>query len=393
MLWGAPLPEDLAPPAALEALLARALAATPDNPMLHAKLGYLRYDRHDYDAAAGSLAEAMRLGGGTDEVRQVLARCLNYRGCHREALATLAPVEGPIFERARALLDTGAAPDAEVELRRLLEADPDNAQACRLLCRLLRRSGRHVEMVALCESLAARGAANAQLLYNLGWGLALAGDPDGARRWLPRPERIAAVDIAPPKGFGDLAAFNRALAEEILGNPNRVTRFAEEDDANRGSSRVDNLLTGRDPELIRLLIDLLQSAVSAYRPVPLGGPDPWAAARPAAARLRPWGLIQRGGEYEDGHVHPGGWLTGVYYARVPDAIARSTTGAGCIEFGPPRTLAEAMPELAPPLRYVPREGMLLLSPSHYQHRTIPSGLEEYRISVAFDVVPDRVPPP
>jgi hypothetical protein len=47
-----------------------------------------------------------------------------------------------------------------------------------------------------------------------------------------------------------------------------------------------------------------------------------------------------------------------------------------------------MPDLAPARRYLPREGMLLLAPSHYQHRTIPSGAGEYRISVAFDVVPD-----
>jgi hypothetical protein len=33
--------------------------------------------------------------------------------------------------------------------------------------------------------------------------------------------------------------------------------------------------------------------------------------------------------------------------------------------------------------------MLLLAPSYYQHRTIPSGVDRHRISVAFDVVPER----
>jgi hypothetical protein len=48
-----------------------------------------------------------------------------------------------------------------------------------------------------------------------------------------------------------------------------------------------------------------------------------------------------------------------------------------------------MPDLAPAGRYVPKQGMLILAPSHYQHRTIPSGVDQDRISVAFDVVPEK----
>ena len=33
------------------------------------------------------------------------------------------------------------------------------------------------------------------------------------------------------------------------------------------------------------------------------------------------------------------------------------------------------------------EGQLLLAPSHYAHRTIPSKIDRHRISFAFDVVP------
>jgi hypothetical protein len=46
-----------------------------------------------------------------------------------------------------------------------------------------------------------------------------------------------------------------------------------------------------------------------------------------------------------------------------------------------------MPGFIPPLRHAPREGTFLLAPSHYAHRTIPTGADEYRISFAFDVVP------
>jgi tetratricopeptide (TPR) repeat protein len=389
MIWGAPLPERVARPAAVEALLERALAAAPDNPQLHAKRAYLRFDRHDYAGAAESFEASLRLGGEDRDARRLLARCWNYLGRHRDALDLLAASERPSFERGRALMALGEAAAAEREYRAVLAEDPDDAGACRMLCRLLRRSGRAAEIVALCEALATRGAANAQMLYNWGWALASTGDEARARRLLPEPERIAAAALPVPAGFADLAVFNQALAEALLASPDQVRDFAEEDEANRGSRRVDNLLTAGQPALIGALVDALQHAVSAWRPAAREGFDPWPAARPAAARLRPWGLIQRGGEYEEGHIHPSGWASGVYYVRVPAAVAAAPVpGPGCIEFGPPAAIAAQAPDLAPALRYVPREGLLLLSPSHYQHRTIPSGVDEARISIAFDVVPD-----
>jgi hypothetical protein len=100
-------------------------------------------------------------------------------------------------------------------------------------------------------------------------------------------------------------------------------------------------------------------------------------------------LIQKGDAFEEWHLHRGGWLSGVYYVRVPSAVSEEGDGPGCIEFGPPVKLAEQFRTFAPRLRVAPREGMLLISPSHYLHRTIPTGAEEYRISFAFDVVPEE----
>ncbi|MFL6843675.1 MAG: putative 2OG-Fe(II) oxygenase [Allosphingosinicella sp.] len=388
MRWGAPLPEDVGRPAIVRALLERAVAAAPENAALHAKLGYLDYDRHDYRAAALSFATALRLGSAEDNLRTLLGRCYNYLGRPADALDALHGGQAANFERGRALMELGDAAGAEREFRAILAGRPDDPGACRMLCRILRLGGRIAELVALCETLAGRGATNAQLLYNWGWALALAGERDRARRLLFDPERIERIRLSVPPGFAGMAEFNRALAEELLGHPDQLSDFAVEDEANRGSRRIDDLFTGRRPDLIRLLLDSIQEAVSAWIPAPAEGFDPWPRARPDSARLRPWGLIQRGDDYEEGHIHPGGWLSGVYYVKVPPAIAdASPPGPGCIEFGPPARLAESVPD-APAARYVPSEGLLLLAPSHYRHRTIPSGIDDDRISIAFDVVPD-----
>jgi tetratricopeptide (TPR) repeat protein len=389
MRWGAPLPESVAPPAVVVPLLARAIAASPENSALHAKLGYAELDRKDYPAAAASFETALRLDPGAAHLRPLTARCYNYLGRHGDAVEVLAGVPAADFERARALMDLGAAAAAEEEFKAVLAADPNHKGACRMLFRLLRRAGRKAELVPLCEGLAARGADNGQLLYNWGWALALAGDGQRARRLMYEPERIVRAELTAPPGFSSIAALNAALAEDILANPNDVGRFPEEDEANRGSRRIDNLYTGRRPELIDLLLDAIRNVVMASLPVPRDGFDPWPRARPAAVRPRPWGLIQRRSDYEAGHVHPGGWLSGVYYVRVPAAVSQAKDGRGCIEFGPPGSVAQDMPGLAPAGRYVPHEGLLLLAPSHYQHRTIPSGVDEQRISIAFDLVPER----
>jgi tetratricopeptide (TPR) repeat protein len=376
-------------------LLERALASSPANPLLHAKLGHLRLDRKDYRSAAESFATALQLGDASADTRPLLARCFNYLHRHREALDTLAPLRSPSFERGRALMELGEPEAAEREFRSVLAIDPDEPASCRMLCRLLRRDGRVADLLAACEDLAGRGATNAQMLFNWGWALALAGDRERARRLLFEPERLALLRVDAPAGFPDIDSFNAALAEEILANPNKVTSFPEEDEANRGSCRVDNLFAGRRSDLVNLLLNAVEAAVERWTPAARAGFDPWPHARPAAARLRPWGLIQRRDEYEEGHIHPQGWLSGVYYVKVPSIVSAAGQGPGSIEFGPPSAVALNMPELAPARRYVPEEGMLLLAPSHYQHRTIPSGVDRHRISVAFDVVPEasRVGPP
>jgi hypothetical protein len=137
------------------------------------------------------------------------------------------------------------------------------------------------------------------------------------------------------------------------------------------------------------LLRSIQAVVAPWAPDVREGFDPWPHARPVGVRPRPWGLIQRRDEYEEGHIHPSGWLSGVYYVRIPSIVSAAGARPGCIEFGPPSGLADAIPNFAPTRSYAPQEGMLLLAPSHYQHRTIPSGVDDHRISVAFGLIPDR----
>jgi tetratricopeptide (TPR) repeat protein len=389
ILWRPPEGHDVAPPAAVRALLKRALEADPDNPALHRKLAGLDIDRYDLAAAAVHLEAVLRLDPGAADARPALAHCCNLLHRHERAIEVLAEAgDGvPQYERGVAFLRLGRAGEAEAELRAVLAADPNHRHACRRTCKLLREAGRDAEVLALCEELRNRGAVHAQLLYDWGWALAVAGEEDKARALLPDSSRIAEIALPPPPGFGDIDEFNAALAEELTGNPHILSEFSPEEEANRGSSRVHSLFAGRRPELIRGLLAMLQQIVDGWAPLRARPFDPWLQARPKAARLKAWGLIQRGGDYEEWHIHRGGWLSGVYYLQVPASVGAIGDGRGCIEYGPPPRLGKRRPGLIPCRRVTPREGLLLLTPSHYPHRTIPTGAEERRISFAFDVVP------
>lgn len=378
----------VAAPTAAATLLEQAIAARPGSAALRLKLGNLLLDRYDFAPAAAMLEAALDLDPDLADVRLRLARCYNMLERHSDAVNVLATIDAPNFERALAFVQLGLGLEAERELRAVLDLDPGHRPACRQLGKILRRSGRDVELLDLCESLNARGAAHAQLFSVWGTALALAGRDAEARALLFDRGRVAELALPVPEGFADIAAFNVALAEEILGNPYRLSDFPVEDEANRGSSRVHALFAGRRPELVEALLDSLQTLIAAHATPRRAAFDPWADARPERAHLKAWGLIQRGGDYEEWHSHPGGWMSGVYYVSVPACVTAGGPGPGCIEFGPPTSLARRRPDLVPVWRHAPREGRLLLAPSHYSHRTIPTGAAEHRISFAFDIVPD-----
>jgi tetratricopeptide (TPR) repeat protein len=386
--WGPAECEDVAPPAAVAALLRRAIESSPGNPVLLAKLAAVQLSRYDFEGASANLQAALRLRPEDADLRLRLAGVLNVLRRHPEAIQLLSADPAPSHDRGLALEALGRLPEAEAEYRAVLRDEPHNRVACRKLCRMLRRSGRRAELLETCEGLRERGVRHTQFISDWGIALALNGMEEEARAILVCPDRIREVPLPVPEGWDSLRSFNSALAEEILANPYPVSDVPTPEAANRGSSRVHHLLAGKAPALIRLLLRTLEGLVDSHSPPPAGPFDPWMEARPRAAHLQPWGLIQRSSDYEAWHMHRDGWLSGVYYVQVPETVSAAGEGRGCIEYGPPSAVAEALPGFVPVRRYRPREGMLLLAPSHFPHRTIPTGAKAHRISFAFDVVPD-----
>ncbi len=271
------------------------------------RLASVKLDRYAYSDAARHLEQALQLNYNQPEILLRLAHCYNCLGSYVAAIELLKNRGTPCYERAAAYLGTGERKNAKAELHRLLDAEPQHVHGAWKLLKILRQDGRIDELLATCEDLFARGARHSQLFYDWGRALALQGDFRRARALLFTNDRIANRLLPVPDAFDDIGGFNDALAEELLTNPAILSAFPP-DEANRGSSRVHNLLSGRRPELIRSILRMLEAQIETYLATvqPIGDFDPWFESMPGSAHLRAWGLIQKGTAYEEWHLHRGG---------------------------------------------------------------------------------------
>jgi uncharacterized protein (TIGR02466 family) len=98
--------------------------------------------------------------------------------------------------------------------------------------------------------------------------------------------------------------------------------------------------------------------------------------------MRMWCVVLGSGGRQIPHIHPE--ASGVYYPKVPAGLGASEAGA--LEFGEPDAPFPA-PISAPRLSVRPEEGLSVLFPSYFYHRTLPFQAEGQRITIAFDLVP------
>ena len=140
---------------------------------------------------------------------------------------------------------------------------------------------------------------------------------------------------------------------------------------------------------VGVLEAMMGDAVDDYlASVPRDESHPFLARQPRSWSLTAWGVIMQSQGHQIPHFHGSGWLSGVYYVRIPAVVgAPGETRAGWIEFG--RPWADLDLAVEPEVRALqPEEGLMLLFPSYFFHGTIPFESAEERICIAFDVRPE-----
>ena len=97
-----------------------------------------------------------------------------------------------------------------------------------------------------------------------------------------------------------------------------------------------------------------------------------------------WHVILQQQGYQDPHIHPAGWLSGVIYLKVVPSLEKNE---GAIEFS---LNAQNYSDVkSPKFIHQPKKGDIVFFPSSLHHRTIPFTTNTDRIIISFYHLPLR----
>lgn len=381
-------------------LLRQALSARPGTSSVRKQLARLltRVDAFDEVIALLSTGNSQELCAQTRHllVTALFARSSESNTAHAAALlADALKLELSKAERASVLADlakarrrSGDEATAFELLETALKLDPASDKALHRLARerLLRQQ--FSETLVLTEGLVQQGVVHSRLMATRTMAFAGSGDIDAARHWSGLPAFLSQSMVEVPSGWASLSEFNLALSAEITGNPDlRYGRFGT---SSIRTWRVDDPSLGQVPAVRALLERVAAQAnrtAATYRTAAANN-HPWLAATPRRAVLRSWCVMAEGEGYEQWHMHPEGWMSGVYYVQAPQAVVTGVDPAGCLGLGLPGGLiGDAAAHCFGETLLRPEPGLLALFPSQVYHHSYPHRTAERRICIAFDICP------
>ena len=370
-------------------------AALKHNPALaeaRINLAAVLQELGDFEAAAEQCRQALETAPEMTEAHYNLGIALQEMGHYEEANAAYGQVLADNPDHAAAALNigyglqqTGRLKEAASAFSRALEIDSEFAKAAVNLADLRLQQGNPDKALGVCDAFLEHDPGNTALLAFRALVLSDLGDQAAARNLIDFDRFLQPVTIAPPAGYDSLAAFNAALCDHVLAHP--TLTFAPQSHATREGRHSGELLSEpRGP--VAALEEAIREAADAYRTTAGRDPGhPFLARPPETLTLSVWGVVMQRSGHQIPHIHPAAWLSGVYYASLPDVVGEGGSDkAGWIEFGRPpdhfhnRTTPETC-------SIRPEPGLMVLFPSYFYHHTVPFEADGTRVSIAFDLMP------
>ncbi len=343
--------------------------------------------------AREAYAKAAALDPANPQYQFALGNLLIEVQAYGEAVDVLAPLsrqhpnELEIVERLGfAPAQTGDAKAAGELHARILAAQPDNVPIRQRLMYNQMQLGDWPGAADNCRRILAADPGNIATLGYRKFIRREAPDEtadDGADIYAPSTW-VRTMRLPTPPGFASLAAFNEQLSAEIL---DAARRQQPAPAISLHNGKIVSNLKDCEGDAIAALVRAIEETVGQYIPgydAPFA--TPWTARRPAAWETYIWSTVLQSEGFQNSHMHPSAWLSGVYYARLPSTLGGGDGHDGWLEFGrAPERLATTQTD---DVDFVePEAGLLVLFPSYLHHRTVPFTSDDRRISIAFDCEP------
>lgn len=404
----------------------RAIGIFPGLAPGHASLGVTLYEMGDSDAAVASLSRAVELDPLYEEAHENLKKIRWFRGEHDRVNDSFRAACERLPDSARAFSNLGAAlivshdyANAEKALSRAIELEPGYGKAFDELGKAYRFLDRIEQALQAHERAVACEPGNALYREEFGASLILAGEYERAVGELrtghelhPRRssilgylsialnelgdpslrefvdyDKLVNVDrIEVPEGYDSLEAFNADLHEELEGQHHNP--YHPMDQTMRGGTQTANNLFQNPTGLVLVLKEQITKAALKF----MDGMEP----DPAHPFLRfinrdfvftgVWSTIIGAGGHDRSHLHNEGWMSGTYYAKVPDFDDDQLAAHdGCIQFGEPNKMYAS--ERNATQRIIrPQIGTVVMFPSYFWHGVRGFDRNGVRHSVSYDLI-------
>ena len=333
-------------------------------------------EKYEHDDALWATKAALLQGAG--DARGAYA-CLAQRAARAQpppALLIRAGLAALEFEPATALTLAEQA----------LRAQSNNPAARKLLCAAYLGVGDGAAAVAECATLLKATPDDQYLIAMQTTALRLMNDPR-YKALCDYDKMVLSQSLETPPGWSDLTSFLTELTARLnaLHNPHGHRLLYQS--LRQGTETTQDLSRSQDP-VIRALFHAFAAPIARYRDLIGQGADPLRRRNRGASRYNgSWSVRLHRTGYHTSHVHPRGWISSACYIQLPDSMTAAHTAEGILSFGAPGMITT--PSLEAELSLRPEVGQLVLFPSYFWHGTLPFHSEQPRLTVAFDVVPDR----
>jgi uncharacterized protein (TIGR02466 family) len=370
-----------------------ALEGSPESALLHYNLGTALKVLHRFDQAVVEYQAAVSLAPDNPDLKLRLGNLLVETSRFEQAIEPLnsalsavpRPAQGFVCHLlAYAHKKLGQGEASVQSAKRLVELTGGAVPALMHLSAAYLTLGDAQRALEVCERGLEREPASRQLLSDKAIALTALGRHREADHLVDLEGLLNVSAIDAPPGYESVDDFNAALMEHVRTHPS-LDFSGVSLSCHQGATSDELLVEPKGP--VAQLEEAIQRAAKTFRAeLPAQPTHPWIDNLPAQDHLElsAWVTRLRSQGYQHGHIHPSAWISGVYYVSLPPEVGQTTTDrSGWIEFGRPPYYYACDNERE--LRSIqPREGMLVLFPSYFYHRTIPFDSDQERVTIAFD---------
>lgn len=379
-----------AAPSPREQLLRRAIAAAPDDARLHIALARLLRNGAHYADAADAFDAAMALQGDRfADWPAMAAVTLLGRGAAAALLLcdTRWHAAGdPRWHhlRGRALRRRKRIDEARAEFARAIALGDPEQRSLRAMLGMYARLGDGAALLQACADAPPAAQRNAVVMAYRALALSLLGRAAQANALVDLDATTLRFVFTPPASFGDLAAFNTALANAILADRPPAIAASSQAAVNYSMTLPGNAALAALQAFIRDSVETYLGQLHGHPAIP---PIP---ATLGDLPLECGAVVLRQQGRHGQHIHKRAWLSCVYHVQVPPPAAplpgqRHAAGALllgiCDEIAPGHCASwgeRSLPAIP---------GTLTIFPAHIFHDVAPTGADHPRIAIVSDLVP------